>query len=116
MDVLILLALGADPNMLGPDPLASSLVTPMISATIHDNLPLLELLLLNGGDAFVTDANGSSALQHAVTSSRIQCASLLLKRGFSGKVAKATELRAKALGIHDLFYFVFSFIFAGTGH
>lgn len=95
----MLLALGADPNMLGPGPesLTTTLVTPMISSICNNNLILLELLLLNGGDVFVPDGNGWSALQHAVSLKSVQCTSLLLRRGFSAKTA--SHLRAKALGI-----------------
>ena len=104
----MLLVLGADPNMLGPGPesLTTTLVTPMISAICQNNLILLELLLLNGGDVFVSDANGWSALQHAVSLKMVQCTSLLLRRGFSAKTA--AHLRAKALGI--LMHFISTFL------
>lgn len=87
----------------------------MISAIFHNNPALLELLLQNGGDVFAPDAHGVSALQHAVLYRIPACASLLLRRGFAGKSAQPSEMRAKALGIFFLYfkmhYYYYYYIF-----
>lgn len=59
-EIYTLLMLGADVNMLGPGPthLEGMLVTPLISAVLHNDVVVLELLLQNGADMFVTDTLG----------------------------------------------------------
>ena len=78
--VQLLLKFGADINKRSKD-----LRTPLMWASIRDNVSMIELLLEHSPDLLAVDAEGWNALDHAILKINYKAARLLTKAGLPRK-------------------------------